>query len=315
MTFKKLQLLHHLDSKNAEEHGKHITAVFERLKKFNMSINIKKCVFGHTSIEFLGHKIDSRGISPLDKKIEAIRDFPKPKIAKELRSFIAMINFYRRFLPNAMETQLVLQSMLNGNKKNDTTLLVWTPEKENAFNKFKDLLINSTLLSFPVSNAKIVLAVDASDKCIGGTLNQLIDNQLQPLGFFSRKLSNAQLKYSTYDRELLAIYAAIKYFKFMLEGRVFTIYSDHKPLIFAFKQKLDKASPRQLRQLDFISQFSTDIQHIRGTDNIVPDILSRIESIENKSINYEIIASQQDTDSELKQILEGKSKCSVQLNK
>lgn len=85
------------------------------------------------------------------------------------------------FIPNAMETQLILQSMLHGNKKNDTAVLVWTPETEKAFFKFKNMLVTTTLLAYPVQNAKLILAVDASDKCIGATINQLFNNQLQPL--------------------------------------------------------------------------------------------------------------------------------------
>lgn len=99
--------------------------------------------------------------------------------------------------------------------------------------------------------------------------------QIEPLAFFSQKLNDAQRKYSTYDRELLAMYESVKYFRHMLEGRSFIIYTDHKPLIFAFKQKESKASPRQAMQLDFIGQFTTDIRHITGTENIAADAQDR----------------------------------------
>lgn len=190
-------------SSNPDEHEKHLRMVFQRLKDFNMTLNFDKCIFGKENIEFLGHQINRNGISPLPK-IEAIQNFPKPKIAKELRSFIAAVNFYRRFIPNAMGTQLILQSMLSGNKKNNTTPLNWTAETEKAFNDCKNVLANVTLLTHPQSNAQIILATDASNNCIGAVLNQYHQNNLQPLGFFSRKLTKSQLKYSTYDRELLA---------------------------------------------------------------------------------------------------------------
>jgi cleavage and polyadenylation specificity factor subunit 1 len=96
---------------------------------------------------------------------------------------------------------------------------------------------------------------------------------------FSRKLSPAQQKYSAYDRELLAIYEAVKHFRHMLEARHFTILTDHKPINFAFHQKRDKCSPRHFNHLGFISQFTTDILHISGQDNIVADRLSRVEVI------------------------------------
>lgn len=188
-------------------------------------------------------------------------------------------------------------------------------EAEDAFIDFKNKLCNATLLSYPVENAKIILTVDASDKAIGGALHQYVNNQLQLLGFFSKKLTSTECNYSTYDRELLAIFRSIKYFKFMLEGRPFIVFTDHKPLCFAFKQKSDKASPRQLRQLDFISQFTTNIQHVKGIENVVPDFLSRIESINCGVIDYELISTQQESDDETQCIAKGESSTSLNLKK
>ncbi|GFY70520.1 transposon Ty3-G Gag-Pol polyprotein [Trichonephila inaurata madagascariensis] len=122
----------------------------------------------------------------------------------------------------------------------------------------------------------------------------------QPLAFFSRKLSETEKGYSAYDRELLATYASIKQFRYMLEARNFILCTHHKPLTYAFKQKLDKCLPRQARQLDFISQFTTDIRHIRGSDNLTADTLSRIASIHMPSpIDYNEITKAQENDSEL----------------
>lgn len=117
--------------------------------------------------------------------------------------------------------------------------------------------------------------VDASDTAIGGVVNQFKDRCWQPLAFFSKKHNSAERNYSTYDRELLSIYASIKHFQNILEARTFTTFTDHNPLTFAFQQRNEKATPRQLRHLDYIGQFSTDIQHVSGKDNIVADALSR----------------------------------------
>ncbi|GBN53311.1 hypothetical protein AVEN_63878-1 [Araneus ventricosus] len=105
---------------------------------------------------------------------------------------------------------------------------------------------------------------------------QLCNNRWESITFLSMKLRKIQRNWSTYDRELYAIYASVKKFRHMLEGRNFSIYTDQKPLIFSFKQKPEKCSPRQLRHLGFISQFSTDIRHVNGRD-IIADTLSRIE--------------------------------------
>ncbi|GFU53477.1 retrovirus-related Pol polyprotein from transposon opus [Trichonephila clavipes] len=139
-----------------------------------------------------------------------------------------------------------------------------------------------------------------SDYAIGGALHQVVDSELQPLAFFSRKLTSSEKSYSAYDRELLAIYSAIRHFRYMLEARDFTVFTDHKPLTYAFRQKSDKCSPRQIRQLDFISQFTTNIVHIPGSDNIAADVLSRVSAITFPSqIDYDCIAETQQTDQEL----------------
>ena len=111
------------------------------------------------------------------------------------------------------------------------------------------------------------------------TLEQSFEGSWKPLAFFTRKFTSAQTRYSAYDRELTAVYEAIKYFRHFLEGRVFKIVTDHKPLGYTFGQKSEKASPCQQRQLLFISKFSTDIEFLPGISNVVADPLLRIESI------------------------------------
>ena len=147
---------------------------------------------------------------------------------------------------------------------------------------------------------------------MGAVLQQQIKDVWQPLAFFSRKLSPAQQKYSAYDRELLAIYEAVKYFRHMLEARHFTVLTDHKPLTFAFHQKRDKCSPHQFNQLDLISQFTADIRHISGQDNIVADALSRVEAIA-APVTHDMLATAQQIDEELNKLLS--SNTALQLTK
>lgn len=139
------------------------------------------------------------------------------------------------------------------------------------------------------------------------SVQQKISQQLQSClscwtwPFFSKKLSGAERNYSTYDRELLAIYEAIKYNRDCVKGRQLIVRTDHKPLTFAFQQKSKKATPRQARQLDFISQFSTEVIHLSGQKNIVADALSRIALIDNCPVivNTEELAEEQQKDEEL----------------
>lgn len=113
----------------------------------------------------------------------------------------------------------------------------------------------------------------------GGVVEQFCKGGWKPLAFFSRNFSSTQRNYSTYDRELTAIFESIKYFRHFLEGREFKVVTDHKPLIYAFSQKLNKSSPRQMRQLSFISQFTTTLEFLAGNENVVADSLSRVNSV------------------------------------
>ncbi|GBN07811.1 Transposon Tf2-11 polyprotein [Araneus ventricosus] len=172
-------------------------------------------------------------------------------------------------------------------------------------------MVKATLLYHPSVDTKLALVTDCSDFAMGGVLQEISSNGPKPLGFFSKKLSPTQFKYSTYDRELLAAYSAIQNFRHLLEARVLTLYVDHKPLIFAFTQKQKKATPRRLRQLDFISQFITDIKYLPGKGNVVADTLSRICEIQFSSLyDLELWANLQETDEELRSILEGNAKFS-----
>ncbi|GFW81623.1 transposon Tf2-8 polyprotein [Trichonephila clavipes] len=206
-----------------------------------------------------------------------------------------------RFLPKAAEQQYLLSEFLKGSKgKKDSKPLNWSSEAITAFQRCKQALADAALLAHPSPSAPLALHVDASDYAIGGALHQVVDSELQPLAFFSRKLTSSEKSYSAYDRELLAIYSAIRHFRYMLEARDFTVFTDHKPLTYAFRQKSDKCSPRQIRQLDFITQFTTNIVHIPGSDIIAADVLSRVSAITFPSqIDYDCIAETQQTDQEL----------------
>lgn len=291
-------------SEDEELHKLHLRKVFERLREYGLSINSEKCIFGVSEIKFLGHLVSSEGIRLLPEKVRAISDFPKPNLAKELRRFLAMINFYRRFIPKAVEVQRVVQEMISGNVKNDNRVLEWTAESVQAFEDCKRQLANAALLAHPKFDAELALFTDASDFAVGAALNQRIEGEWQPLAFYSQKLNDAQLKYSAFDRELTAVFQAIKHFSEILIGRPFTVYTDHKPLTYAFHHRKKRGSPRQIRQLDFISQFSTSIVHVSGRENVVADTLSRESVVDWKDkLDFLSIAVAQEEDVELQNLV------------
>ncbi|GFY67570.1 transposon Tf2-9 polyprotein [Trichonephila inaurata madagascariensis] len=148
-----------------------------------------------------------------------------------------------------------------GHKKNRTKPLFWTEESKTAFTILKDALCKATFLVHPAPDANLSLVTDASDTAFGAVLQQEVNELKQPLSFFSRSLTPSQRKHGVYDR---AIYLAVKHFKYILKGRPFIIFTDHKPLTFALQQDLAKANPRQFHYLDFIGQYTTNIQFISG---------------------------------------------------
>ncbi|GFX60426.1 retrovirus-related Pol polyprotein from transposon opus [Trichonephila clavipes] len=282
-------------SENAEEHRSHLRTIFQRLSSYGLKLNTSKCVFG---VIFLGYLITPDGIKPLPDKVQAVLDYKQPETVRSLRKFLGLLNFYRRFLPKAAGQQYILSEFLKGSKgKKDSKPLNLSSEAITAFQRCKQALADAAFLAHPSPSAPLALHVDASDYAIGGALHQVVNSELQPLAFFSRKLTSSEKSYSAYDRELLAIYSAIRHFRYMLEARDFTVFTDHKPLTYAFRQKSDKCSPRQIRQLDFISQFTTNFVHIPGSDNIAADVLSRVSAITFPSqIEYDCIAETQQTD-------------------
>jgi hypothetical protein len=300
-------------SKNEEEHLKHLRTVCERLASFNILINCNKCVFGQREIRFLGHIVSASGIRPTPEKTDAITNFPRPETAKQLRQFLGLINFYRNFIPKAASLQAPLRAVLTPKTKSKATIN-WTPEMAQAFTDCKQSLSTATLLAHPVIGVDLALSTDASDFSIGACLQQRVNNDWQPLAFFSRKLTPAQTKYSAYDRELYAVYAAIKYFRHMLEGQTFFILTDHKPLTFAFAQKPEKCTPRQFRHLDFISQFTTDVRYVPGPENIPADTLSRIGSISSAG-DFRALSMAQENDAELQELLRPDANTGLRLEK
>ena len=258
-------------SSSPEQHMKHLRIILHRLRQHGLLLHPGKCTFATDSIEFLGHTITSKGVTPMKEKVEAILSFPPPTTIKSLQEYVGMVTYYHRFLPGIAAVLAPLHQALTGKKKR----LDWTDNLQRAFNLSKRRMANAALLSFPDHDAHLQLLTDASDAAIGAALQQRTDNGPQPIAFFSRKLSETERRYSTFDRELLAIYAAVRHFRHLLEAVPFDIYTDHMPLVHAIHKKSDPISNRQQRHLSAITEFNCNIRHISGRNNPVADALSR----------------------------------------
>ena len=296
-------------STSESEHLQHLQLLFKRLSDYGVVIHPSKCTFGVNSLEFLGHQISADGISPLHCKVQAINDFPLPTSLRKLREFLGLVNFYRRFVPDCAAIIQPLTDLLTKKHKKDSFEV--PDDAKSAFDTIKSSLANATLLVHPSPQAPYCLMVDASNVAVGGVLQQKINNIWHPISFFSKRLQSAEIRYSTFGRELLAVYLAIRHFRYCLEGRTFFILTDHKPLTHAFSASHDRYSPREIRHLDFISQFSTDIRYVPGIDNSVADALSRVDinTIQSTSQAFDLnlLSAAQKEDPELSTLQESSS--------
>lgn len=325
-------------SRNEQEHFDDLDAAFQRLSSNGLKLNSLKCEFGVRTLDFLGHSINENGIMPPKEKVEAITNYNRPLKVNGLRRFLGMLNFYRRFIPAAAQYLAPLFDLVNKyppKKKN--VFLDWDSQTDEAFIKARSMLAQESLLVHPSPDATLTLATDASNVAVGAVLHQTLDGVTQPLAFFSQKLSKTQAKYSTFGRELLAVYLAIKNLCRFLIGRAFTVLTDHKPLLGALL-KPHRDIDRETRQLNYICQFSTSFQHIAGKQNITADALSRSDEDTEKTdlsikepnqnegetlhigaifqhiMEQEIIEAQQN-DPELYAILQKANKISISLEK
>ena len=306
-------------SSSPEEHKRHLRLVLERLDAHGIIIIPQKCEFGVSSLNFLGHRVDRWGIHPLEEKVQVIRDFPQRTTQCKLREFLGLVNFYHRFVRHGADILQPLNSLLAAPKDSAKTLL-WSDVATTAFSRIKEAVANATILSHPKPEALTCIMTDASNTAVGAVLQQYIDGQWRPISYFSKKLRPPETRYSTFDCELLAIYLAIKHFRRFVEGRVFHISTDHKPLTYAPTTRSDRHSPRQARHLDFVSQFTSDIKHVKGTDNAVADALSRIEAnalldASPPQVDFVAMTEAQRTDPELSELRSLPSSSSLTLPK
>jgi transposase InsO family protein len=293
-------------SSSRTQHLSHLHTVFSILAENGLHINPAKCVFAQEEVDFLGHHLTTSGLTPLPSHVHPILSFPPPADAKSLQRFLGMINFYRRFLPGIAKIMKPLTDATSAKGR-----LSWTPEMTLAFQAAKSALSSAIPLHFPNPSAPISLATDASNTHVGAVLQQKVHGSWQPLSFFSKKLSPTESRYSTFDRELLAAFLAAKHFRFLLEGRPFTFFTDHKPLVSAITKQSTPFSSRQQRHLSFLSEFNATFQHLPGHQNLVADALSRphISSVSLSPatppslipipLSYTAMASEQQTDESL----------------
>lgn len=257
-------------SSSLQEHVEKLRMVFERLKETNLKATLDKCEFFRKEVLYLGHMITKDGLKPNDDKIQAVINFPIPKTPTEIKSFLGLIGYYRKFIKDFAK---ITQPLTNCLKKRNK--IVFTDEYRSAFERCKELLVNAPVLQFPNFSEPFVLTTDASNYALGAVLSQGPIGADKPIAYASRTLNYAETRYSTIEKELLAIVWAVKNFRPYLYGRRFTIYTDHRPLAWlnSIKEPNSKLTRWKLR----LAEFDYDIVYKNGKQNCVADALSRLK--------------------------------------
>ena len=257
-------------STSLQEHIERLKAVFDRLRKSNFKIQLDKCEFLSKEVAYLGHIITPEGVKPNPDKIKAVLKYPIPKTPKEIKAFLGLVGYYRRFIKDFAKLTKPLTRCLKKGAKIEIT-----EDYKVAVEKCKQILVNHPILTYPDFSKPFILTTDASNVALGAVLSQGPIGQDKPIAYASRTLSSTEQKYTTIEKELLAIIFATKYFRPYLYSRKFYIYTDHRPLVWLFnlKDPNSKLTRWRLR----LQEYDYEIIYKKGIQNSNADALSRVQ--------------------------------------
>lgn len=269
-------------SKTFPEHLQHIREVLSRLRQHSLQGKISKCNFVKKDIRFLGHIISSKGIRPDPEKVKSVKEWRVPKSKKDIRRFIGLCSYYRKFIPHFATVAAPLHALQSTSK---SVIFQWGPEQQQAFEFLKERLISAPILVSPDWTQSFTLQTDSSQYGVGAVLCQVIDGEERVVAYASKSLSKAQKNYMTSDRECYAIIWGIKHFRSYLIGRKFDLLTDHAALQFLNTMRLNRdLSGRLARYQMFLQEYDFQPQYRKGKLNDNADALSR-EPIEISSIH------------------------------
>ncbi|GJY76560.1 putative reverse transcriptase domain-containing protein [Tanacetum coccineum] len=253
-------------SKNKQEHKEHLKQILELLKKEELYAKFSKCEFWIPKVQFLGHVIDSKGIHVDPAKIESIKDWASPKSPTEIRQFLGLAGYYRRFIEGFSKIAKPMTKLTQKKVK-----FVWGDKQEAAFQLLKQKLCSAPILALPEGSEDFIAYCDASKKGLGAVLMQ----REKVIAYASRQLKIHEKNYTTHDLELGAVVFALKIWRHYLYGTKCTVFTDHKSLQHILNQK--ELNMRQRRWLELLSDYDCEIRYHPGKANVVADALSRKE--------------------------------------
>lgn len=251
-----------------KEHSVKFNRLMKRLKEANLKLQPDKCEFLRREVIYLGHIIGSHGVKPDPKKIEAIKNFPIPNNEKNIKQFLGLAGYYRRFIRNFSKIAKPLTDLLKKDRQ-----FKWETMQQESFNYLRTALCTEPILQYPDFTKIFNLTTDASGYAIGGVLSQGPVGKDLPIAYTSRVLNSAEQKYSTIEKECLAIVYCTTYFRPYLYGRKFIIITDHKPLVWL--NSIKDPSSRLWKWRTKLSEYEFEITYKKGKLNSNADALSR----------------------------------------
>lgn len=258
-------------SRTWTEHLDHLQAVFQRLRQAGLTLKQEKCQFAMATCSYLGHIVGNGHVQPELGKVKAVRDFATPKSKKDIRAFLGLVGYYRRFIPRFAEQSACLSDLT---KQREPEKPTWKDHHQEAFEHLKAALETKPMLACPLKDQQFELHTDASQRGVGAVLCQRTeDDQERPVAYYSRKLLPRETRYSTVEKECLAIVNSIKHFSIYLLGQHFTIITDHGAL--RFLQTMRNGNGRLTRWAMALQPYHFTILHRPGADHGNADGLSR----------------------------------------
>lgn len=252
-----------------DQHISLLRIIAERITDAGLTVSSEKSKFCAQQLKYLGYILDHQGVRPNPEKVSAMSDYPTPKSVKDVRRLLGLAGWYRRFIPHFASITAPISDLLKKNKSKFS----WTLEANEAFNKLKSILVSEPILSCPDYSKKIIIQCDASDLGIGGILVQGEGSEEKIIAYMSEKLSSAERKYQTTERECLAVIRSIEKFRPYIEGTKFTVVTDHASLLWL--TNLKDPSGRVGRWALRLQAYDYELIHRKGKFMVVADALSR----------------------------------------